>query len=1282
MVVRLSLKMVGFLRLCQHFAKRKLATNKDNESETSPAKKAKVEVKEDLDEEKKILNLGLKVERLPIKKDVETSEAGIWHLKPGFEFGLKEDKKDDFEAKPQLSADKLGLTKVLAKVNGEPVVIGHQNHGNNDEKEEVDGDDDVQVVSQFIELEKLVADTKFTTQEERDPWLDELNEAIVDCDNDDSTSNYVDVCFYKPLDVPLDICDKPISSSSGTIARQFIPSCPSHQNTMDEIVDVETLVPIPDIGQTQDPNVFLQSYFNPLCQNFFPFHKDLDQNESEAEMNDNGTAANANESSSVALPSSSGARDMEKEIPLIWIDDESDSVKPTKCGTVPTKPVAKGSPPSIQSVTIPWQETSLIRNYEILLSQHFSSRLNVDVRHCSGDTSTIQLTNFITPKTTFHPVVETASHDFLYPVSSLNGQFPTLENQVQEEELFKHKRKAKKGKKKRKCKRRHCKKCKRRKSKSKQARESSEFINAIQDSAAPLPICERTSGIGSGTPSETSSTSGVADLMSDASSSTVSEDHRVRLPSPEIIGSTGPDLDMVESETSDYQRSTPSPREHPPFLEESVNRLKRENTDLGFGDEIKEDAHPATSVRNNFTISAKSFYNSTKPEVVLKSMQKIKSNKCLTVDLYQLPMISNSTKKKKKKKKKFKYLGDDGVANIASKRAPSSSVLDTLKNNRVKVSKHFKLTQDPKIMYQQAQVKIKRLPVSANTIMSVSEDLLSRVSVSPKKCRNISDMRANDWFSELSKPPRHAHNHTIKPTLPSTNVFPSPERSLIRPAVLNVIATTPTKTDPEDDSMSGNRFSSPPQKSLSSSLRDTSNLVNPFLPLQKSSYLFGGTDDFEQNEEVIEYDEEETDDFSDHDVESNAPVTKVADCNIPTDTLPSPKDLKVTKSNSTLDLDHLFGLGDKSTAQVNQGEKSSISTNAGTTATKIRFPAVQGPKNMIECKWNSCQKKFTTYGKLSDHLKACHVISQVFEQTGLDSEVYQCLWEGCKVYAKKSCSKSWLEKHVPTHGGKFAFACIVSGCKMRFSSQKILQRHVNHHFAQNDNEVSGTTPGSQCRAQNKKSRKYTDHNQSESTKNLKRAGVKLKFRHTVFSARIFDFFDPGIMTGIKHQVYNLERIGSHKYNISGDSITFRSRVLGVKKHERATTIHHHQNHRDGDNQDDDMRMALVRWTPENLLDDEWLPMSQVQAWKTVKICHLPEKAKVKLGQDLFGLGRAPSRTSIQAPESESVDDKSSLISLQNGAPMASRAATTTSVSAGAPKGASKRKQYARPKSYL
>ena len=52
---------------------------------------------------------------------------------------------------------------------------------------------------------------------------------------------------------------------------------------------------------------------------------------------------------------------------------------------------------------------------------------------------------------------------------------------------------------------------------------------------------------------------------------------------------------------------------------------------------------------------------------------------------------------------------------------------------------------------------------------------------------------------------------------------------------------------------------------------------------------------------------------------------------------------------------------------------------------------------------------------------------------------YKCMWSDCKVYNMASSSMSWLEKHVPTHGGKFSYPCIVSGCKMRFSSQVSLR---------------------------------------------------------------------------------------------------------------------------------------------------------------------------------------------------------------------------------------------------
>ena len=36
------------------------------------------------------------------------------------------------------------------------------------------------------------------------------------------------------------------------------------------------------------------------------------------------------------------------------------------------------------------------------------------------------------------------------------------------------------------------------------------------------------------------------------------------------------------------------------------------------------------------------------------------------------------------------------------------------------------------------------------------------------------------------------------------------------------------------------------------------------------------------------------------------------------------------------------------------------------------------------------------------------------------------------------------------------------------------------------------------------------------------------------------------------------------------------------------------------------------------LEDEWLPLGAVPRTRSVKICHLPEAAKVKLHADLFG----------------------------------------------------------------
>ena len=77
---------------------------------------------------------------------------------------------------------------------------------------------------------------------------------------------------------------------------------------------------------------------------------------------------------------------------------------------------------------------------------------------------------------------------------------------------------------------------------------------------------------------------------------------------------------------------------------------------------------------------------------------------------------------------------------------------------------------------------------------------------------------------------------------------------------------------------------------------------------------------------------------------------------------------------------------------------------------------------------------------------------------------------------------------------------------------------------------------------------------------LQRAGVKLKLRPVVFSARIFDFFDPSVMPGLRHANYDLA--GSR---FSAEEVEFTPRVTGVRTNPKTGA-----------------REANVRWAPENL----------------------------------------------------------------------------------------------------
>ena len=72
--------------------------------------------------------------------------------------------------------------------------------------------------------------------------------------------------------------------------------------------------------------------------------------------------------------------------------------------------------------------------------------------------------------------------------------------------------------------------------------------------------------------------------------------------------------------------------------------------------------------------------------------------------------------------------------------------------------------------------------------------------------------------------------------------------------------------------------------------------------------------------------------------------------------------------------------------------------------------------------------------------------------------------------------------------------------------------------------------------------------------------MKLKLRPVVFSARIFDFFDPSVMPGLRHANYDL---AGSRY--SAEEVEFAPKVVGLRTNAMTGA-----------------REANVRWLPENL----------------------------------------------------------------------------------------------------
>ena len=145
----------------------------------------------------------------------------------------------------------------------------------------------------------------------------------------------------------------------------------------------------------------------------------------------------------------------------------------------------------------------------------------------------------------------------------------------------------------------------------------------------------------------------------------------------------------------------------------------------------------------------------------------------------------------------------------------------------------------------------------------------------------------------------------------------------------------------------------------------------------------------------------------------------------------------------------------------------------------------------------------------------------------------------------------------------------------------MLQRHVNNHFKKQEQQqqqsVKSSSKAGGGEAEGKAgadgggrkgkkaknpliARKMVVENKSESTKNLKRAGVKLKYRPVVFSARIFDFFDASVMPGVREANYDLA-----KAKADVEEIEFTARVTAVRTNGKSG-----------------LREANVTWSPEDM----------------------------------------------------------------------------------------------------
>ncbi|CAG7728925.1 unnamed protein product [Allacma fusca] len=301
--------------------------------------------------------------------------------------------------------------------------------------------------------------------------------------------------------------------------------------------------------------------------------------------------------------------------------------------------------------------------------------------------------------------------------------------------------------------------------------------------------------------------------------------------------------------------------------------------------------------------------------------------------------------------------------------------------------------------------------------------------------------------------------------------------------------------------------------------------------------------------------------------------------------------------------------------------ESSVSTNSNSSSADSRDYFLHASKpteqrfleqttscvpSCFRCLWQDCTSRLDATINILEHIQAVHVSPQI--NNNMDG--YLCLWEGCKVFNRKSCSLSWLERHVLTHGGNKPFKCIIPGCGLSFGSQGALERHVNSHIS-NNGGASGTGPNVAM------TNRRVDSSPSKSARRKKQR--LRKQRHVigmnliVHNGQHADFFDKHTMEVIKYRLVTSREV------IRGDQhdCYFRSEVL---------------NWRCSANEEPHV---LVRWHPFPVFPDEWIAQSKYAKSKVVPFRQLPPQKIKVLYPNLFPPERKEKARRKWKPSSDS-----------------------------------------------